>query len=263
MVLRTLRAALVVAAISLAIPTAANAASFNFPLEGWWSLNEGSGQTVRDWSGNNNHGYLGLTPAVDAADPIWVNDGIWGSALRFINDDRVTIPANSELEPQRLTVSAWVRWKPEAPLGGPTPGIFKFPLSMGGDACRISSYGMFTDVNEGLVFYIGSTSGQTITSPAAPRTIWDGKWHHVAGTFDGSKVRFYLDGVQQGNGTAVPAGTTIDYSFATQSGAIGDYSGECGESLAMQGDIDGVQIWSTPVPVDTIWRFLKSLFASR
>ncbi len=262
MVLRTLRAALVVAAISLAIPTAANAASFSFPLEGWWSLNEGSGQTVRDWSGNNNHGYLGLTPAVDAADPTWVDDGIWGSALRFISDDRVTIPANSNLQAQKLTVSAWVRWKPEGGLGGETPGIHKYPLTMGGDGCRISSYGMGTDASEGLLFFIGTANGY-VASPASTKAIWDGKWHHVAGTFDGTKVRFYVDGNQQGSGTAVPAGTKIDYSFATQSGAIGDFAGECDEQIAMQGDIDGVQIWSTPLPVDTIWRFLKSLFSSR
>ena len=107
---------------------------------------------------------------------------------------------------------------------------------MGGDGCRISSYGMFTDVNEGLVFYIGTTSGQTSHPLAAPRSIWDGSWHHVAGTFDGTKVRIYLDGVQQGSGTSVPVDTKIDYSFATRSGAIGDYAGECNEALAMQGD---------------------------
>jgi len=263
MVLRTLRAALAVAAVTLALPAAANAALFDFPLEGWWPMNEGSGQTVRDWSGNNNHGYLGLSPSPDDADPVWVDGVWWGSALRFISDDRVTIPARPKLKPQRLTVSTWVRWKPDAPLGGTSPGIFKFPISMGGDGCRISSYGMFTDVNERLVFYIGTTAGQTITSPATPASIWDGKWHHVAGTFDGSKVRMYYDGVQMGSGTSVPSGTKIDYSFASKGGAIGNYAGECEEALAMQGDVDGLQIWSTTLPVDTIWKLLKSLFTSR
>jgi Concanavalin A-like lectin/glucanases superfamily len=38
----------------------------------------------------------------------------------------------------------------------------------------------------------------------------DGKWHHVAGTFDGAVVRLYVDGKQVGNGT--PATLTINYN---------------------------------------------------
>ena len=39
---------------------------------------------------------------------------------------------------------------------------------------------------------------------AGPASVWDGKWHHVAGTFDGSTVRLYVDGVQVGTGTPAP-----------------------------------------------------------
>jgi Concanavalin A-like lectin/glucanases superfamily len=259
MVLRTLRVALAAAALSLAIPAAANAGTLGFPLEGWWPLNEGSGQTVRDWSGNNNNGYLGTTTGVDDADPGWVDGVWWGSSLRFYGEDRVTIPASASLQPQRLTVDVWVRYK-QSEFGSATPGIFKYPLSMGGNGCDVSSYGFVTDVNEGLQFYIAS-NGQYIVTPSAPKTMWDGNWHNVAGTFDGSKVRMYLDGVQMGSGTAVPAGTKIDYSLATQGGAIGGYAGDCtSRFLDMRGDVDGVQIWSTAVPVDTVWKILKSLF---
>jgi hypothetical protein len=261
MVLRTLRAALVVAAVALAIPAGANAAVFNFPLEGWWPMNEGSGQTVRDWSGNNNNGYLGTTPQVDDADPAWVDGVFNGSALRFFGDDHVTIPANPDLRPQRLTVAAWVRYK-QSEFGSPTPGIFKYPISMGGNGCDVSSYGMVTDVNEGLQFYIAS-NGQYIVSPSAPKTMWDGNWHHVAGTFDGSKLRFYLDGVQMGAGTPVSAGTKIDYALSEQGGAIGGYAGACtSRYLDLRGDVDGVQIWSTTIPVDSVWKLLKTLFTT-
>jgi hypothetical protein len=262
MVLRTLRAALAVAAISLAIPAAANAGSFGFPLEGWWPLNEGAGQTVRDWSGNSNHGFLGTSNVVDDADPAWTDGVLWGSALRFYGDDRVTIPASENLRPQRLTVSAWVRYK-QSEFGSATPGIFKYPISMGGNGCDVSSYGMVTGVGEGLQFYIAS-NGQYIVTPESSTALWDGNWHHVAGTFDGAKVRLYVDGKQVGTGTSVPTGTKIDYSFATQGGAIGGYAGECtSRYLDLRGDVDGVQVWSTAMPVDTIWNILKSLFASR
>ncbi len=42
-------------------------------LKGYWSLNEGEGQTVFDRSPAANHGYRGGQPAADSADPTWVN----------------------------------------------------------------------------------------------------------------------------------------------------------------------------------------------
>ncbi len=41
-------------------------------LQGYWSLNEGEGQTVYDRSPAGNHGYRGGQPATDSADPAWV-----------------------------------------------------------------------------------------------------------------------------------------------------------------------------------------------
>src|SRR5690242_13616154 len=102
--------AVVTAAVALAMPATASADSFNFPLVGWWPLNEGSGQTVRDWSGRGNNGYLGSTTSADANDPSWIPGVFAGSALRFDGvDDWVTIPSSSSLEPQNLTVAAWFR----------------------------------------------------------------------------------------------------------------------------------------------------------
>jgi Concanavalin A-like lectin/glucanases superfamily len=257
-----LRAAVAVAAISLAIPAAANAASFSFPLVGWWPMNEGSGQVVRDWSGHGNNGYLGTTPGVDSSDPTWVDGVFNGSALRFLGDDNVTILADNSLRPQRLTVAGWVRYD-KANFGSDQPGIFKTMLTMGDDNCQGGSYGLLTSTNLGMQFYI-TVNNNPVLSPAALPTTWDGKWHHVAGTFDGSKVRLYVDGKQVGSGTSVPAGTQIQYDLpTTNNGGIGGLPGECDASqLNFEGDIDGVQVWNQAVPVDTVWAILKSLFTS-
>jgi hypothetical protein len=262
MVLRTLRVALTAAAISLAIPAASHAATFNFPLEGWWPLNEGSGQVVKDWSGNGNNGYLGTSPAADDRDPTWVDGVFWGSALRFYNGTNVSIPASDNLRPQRLTVAAWVRYD-KANFDSDQPGIFKTIVTMGDDHCQGGSYGLITSENLGIQFYI-TVNDAPLVSPASLPTTWDGKWHHVAGTFDGSKVRLYIDGKQVGNGTSVPAGTQIQYDLpTTNNGGIGGLPGECDAAqLNFNGDIDGIQIWNVAVPVDTVWALLKSLFTN-
>src|SRR6266508_3016139 len=102
----TLAAAFAAAAL-IALPATAGAASF--PLVGWWPMNEGSGQVVHDYSGHANHGQLGELPTADTHDPAWIPGVFAGSALRFGGDDYVQIPDSASLEPQALTVAAWIR----------------------------------------------------------------------------------------------------------------------------------------------------------
>jgi hypothetical protein len=247
---RGLLAAAVSAAIfAFAAPSAAQADSF--PLAGWWPMNEGSGQTVRDWSGRGNNGYLGSTTGADANDPTWIRGVFLGSALRFDGtNDYVTIPDSSALKPARLTVAAWVR-------GTGTPD-HRYIVAKGANACSTGSYGLYTGAHGGASFYIADSLSFFYVSPEAPASaVWDGNWHHVAGTFDGSTVRFYLDGEQIGSGT--PASTSIEYNMPIGGGQIGSFPGTCDPALTLTGDVDGVQIWSQALPVDRIWSSLRAL----
>ena len=249
---RGTRAFAVGAAVAI-IALAAPAASFAGPVAGWWPMNEGAGQTVYDWSGNGNHGTLGSTPGVDANDPVWTQ-GVFGAgrALFFPGNAFVTVPRSTALEPKRLTVSTWLR-------GGTTPGTFRYVVAKGSSACQAASYGLYTGAGGGLAFYIYDGTSFFV-SPAAAPGIWDGSWHNAAGTFDGAKVRLYVDGKQVGSGTPVPAGTSIAYPLADGGGAIGDYSArECG--LTFLGDIDTVRIWNSALPVDLYWSIARSLFS--
>jgi hypothetical protein len=243
-----------VTAVTIALAAPAGAQAQSFPLVGWWPMNEGSGQTVRDWSGKGNNGYLGSTPQADANDPSWIRGVFLGSALRYDGvDDFLTIPSSSALEPQRLTVSAWVR-------NDGTPGEFKYIVAKGAVACYHSSYGMYTGAGGGLQFYVAGASTVT-ASPAASASVWDGKWHNVAGTYDGSKVRLYVDGVQVGTGTGTTA--AIDYTLPASTLQLGDYgdgTSPCDAgALNLKGDIDGVQVWSQALQVDKIWSLLKPI----
>jgi hypothetical protein len=244
-----LAAAVLAATLTLASPAVASAASF--PLMGWWPMNEGSGQVVRDWSGYGDHGTLGSTAGADSNDPSWIRGVLFGSALRFDGDDFVSIPDSSALKPARLTVAAWVR-------ASGSPGILQYVLSKGSVACDHSSYGLYTSRNGGLAFYIADANTYYRSAEADP-AVWDGAWHHVAGTFDGQTVRLFVDGNEVGSGT--PAATAIDYTNPAGGGLIGGYPGSCENSMFLRGDIDGVQVWSQALPINTIWRALRSLFS--
>ena len=241
--MRPIRTAAAVAIVfALTVPAVATAASPDFPLKGWWPLNEGRGQTVNDWSGNRNHGYLGSTTGVDANDPAWIRGIFFGSALRFAGDDFVTIPASSSLQPQRLTVSAWVR-------AGSSPGTFKYVLAKGGDACVSASYALSTTWNGGIGFYVWDGAAQLNAGPAPASAVWDGRWHHIAGTWDGARSFLYVDGVRYDGANSTD---TIDYSLPEPDTTIGGYHAGC--DLLFTGDIDEVHVWSQALPVSDIWK---------
>ena len=236
-------------AVTLAAPAAASAAS---PLAGWWPMNERSGQTVYDWSGNGSHGRLGSTAAADDNDPTWIR-GIFnlGSALRFDGNDFVTIRDSAALRPERLTVSAWFR-------GVSTPGRHRYLVANGANGCETGSYALYSSASEGLGFYVYDGTAW-MRSPEADASVWDGRWHHAAGTYDGQMLRLYVDGVQVGAGTR--ATLAIEYDLPSTGTTLGTYGGTC--PLHLVGDIDGVSVWNRALPVADIARVVRGFFGAR
>ncbi|HEY1367142.1 MAG TPA: LamG domain-containing protein [Gaiellaceae bacterium] len=233
----------------MAFPVASGAA-VSFPLQGYWPLNEGSGQIIHDWSGHGHNGWLGSSTAPDANDPAWIRGIFFGSALHFDGTDFVQIPNSSDFEQQRLTVSLWFR-------GSGSPGTFKYLLAKGGDACVTSSYALETSWSGGLQFYIWDGSVQHFSADAGTG-VWDGKWHNAAATWDGVHAYLYIDGKLLGGTTTT--GDTIDYSGPTGPTIVGGYHAGC--DLLFTGDIDSVTLWSAALPVADIWAKLSSILGS-
>ncbi len=215
-------------------------------------MNERSGQTIYDWSGNRNNGTLGSTAGADANDPTWIK-GIFnvGSALRFDGDDFVTIPDSPSLRPDKLTVSAWIRHDGN-------PGPFNYFVAKGANGCTASSFALYTAAHDELQFYVYDGDAW-VSSPEAPQTVWDGNWHNIAGTYDGSMVRLFVDGRQVGTGT--PTSIPIDYDLTSTATSFGAFNGSC--ALYLTGDIDGVSIWDRALPVEDISNLVRSLIGGR
>jgi hypothetical protein len=248
---RRLGQAVATAALSIIFAVPATAAAQS-PLAGWWPMNERSGQTIYDWSGNGNHGRLGSTPGVDENDPTWIR-GIFnlGSALRFGGDDYVAIPDSPALRPQTITVSAWFR-------GERTPGRNRYIVAKGSDRCEASAYALYSSSTEGLGFYV--YDGHVWKrSPEAPPTVWDGRWHHAAGTYDGHMVRLFVDGLEIGTGT--PTELEIDYDLPSTETLLGAYMGRC--TTYLMGDVDGVSIWNRALPMGDIGRLVRAFVGGR
>jgi hypothetical protein len=244
------KVAMVAASAALAGPVA-GASAADFPLKAYWPMAEGKGQTVKDWSLQGHNGTLGSTPGVDSHDPTWIKGVFSGSALRFGGDDFVDVPDSPGLRPQNLTVSMWVR----APQ---SPGAFSYLLSRGSQGCVAGSYAIETGWSGGIVFNVWDGANVHWSASLAPSKIWDGRWHHVAGTYDGVLSRLYVDGQEIPGGSSFPG--NIDYSGPAGASTIGSYRGTC--DLYFTGDIDEVRVFSSALPVADLWKKISSLFGT-
>ena len=200
---------------------------------GWWP---GDGNAT-DIAGSNNGTLLnGVTFA----------PGKVGQAFSFDGaDDQVRVPNALSLEPARVTVEAWVK--------ATNPGRFRYLVEKGAPDSGGSSYALYTGTSGGLSFVVhNNTPAPTdnVQSPVAGPSIWDGNWHHVAGTYDGARVRLYVDGLEIGTGT--PTSLDINYDVnGSHDLFFGNFFGTPG-TFGFTGQIDEVSIYNRALNPDEI-----------
>lgn len=149
------------------------------PVTGWlaaaYGFEEGSGLQARDDSGRALHGTI--------SGASWTT-GRFGRALRFDGiNDWVVVPDSEWLHlSTAMTIEAWVY--PTA-LGGWRTVLLK-------EFGSWYSYGLYADGTGGPAAHAFLTTSDTSTP--ARRTLPLNAWTHLAATFDGTKLRLFIDG---------------------------------------------------------------------
>ena len=94
-----------------------------------------------------------------------------------------------------------------------------FKTSVTGETQRIFDAADASDDGIRLNIAISNTLKLTINGDDTEDTtnVCDGKWHHVAATFDGSDTQLFLDGKLVATGTASAVSTTTNASISTRS----------------------------------------------
>jgi hypothetical protein len=197
-------------------------------LISWWRAE----QNTIDSIGNNN--------GTAAGSLAYAPGRLVGSAFNTAGG-AVIVPESSTLEPSALTV--------EALVNGVPPGTNKYLISKSLSSSG-ASYALYTGPNGGLSFYV-NVNGTIKTSPAVTSAIWDGAYHVVDGTYDGSSVRLFVDGVQVGSGTA--ASGAIQYGTAFDSGELlfGDFSDSLTSSNFV-GVLDEIKIYGSALSAQAV-----------
>lgn len=157
---------------------------------GVWLFDEGEGDVAADSSGNSHDGQI-------LADVKWT-EGMSGSALEFPgygDASYVKVPHESTLELVEHSITAWVKVASTEVM--PTESAWQ--LLVGKWQPRdVRNYGIMAKKDSGVTLAQFTSGGVRQYKTVMGKTgLADGKWHHVACTYDGSSLRIYVDGVME------------------------------------------------------------------
>ncbi len=107
-------------------------------------------------------------------------------ALNFDGvDDYIPITGSSSLSPSKITCETWVYITDfsTTPCADCAPIIWEQ-----GDAYRFGT-------GNGQIVHLQLMNSSTVVSLNSSTKLKSSTWHHIAGTFDGTKMKIYIDGV--------------------------------------------------------------------
>ena len=205
--------------------------TFNSGLVGHWSFDETTGTEAGDSTGNNPGTLVNaVTNPVRRAGPV-------GGALNFDgNNDRVEVNDSASLDiTETLTLATWVRADAfESWDGLITKGqsnvAYGLSFTSDGRLAFQANYGSLTGGN-GSSFHYSNASINT------------SQWHHVAVTYDGNNVQFYIDGQLDSTRQA-------DIAFGTNNEALilgADLTGS-----HLDGELDDARVYDRALSAEEI-----------
>ena len=161
-------------------------------LVAFWQLDEGSGNEVKDISGNEHHGEI--------KGPKWTTGKI-GKGLLFAGKDNkelVEVPDADDLDGmEAMTATAWAK------ITGTGTSVYPRFVTKGHE----HSWTFLVDVNAGkyLRFIVNRPAGKfDVTDKTTPLDPLFNEFHHYAVTWDGKEIIFYIDGQEISKHAAGP-----------------------------------------------------------
>jgi hypothetical protein len=213
-----------------------------------WLFDEGSGDTVSDFSGFDNAGTV-------VGDVEWItgSNAMFGSAMKFEDGEYVDIGEPTPevlLIEQDITIMVWS--KPHEVLGHWQVLLSMQRGSSGGEAYAMT-YGNNADQLR-VIFNTAGGNGQV----ADPEPFVLDEWIHAAATYDGDKVILYRNGQPVAEDSAGVAGALIHGDRAGRFAINGNYNslnGGLGEHTSST--IDEVLIFNEVLTQDQIQNIME------
>ena len=218
-----------------------------------WKLDECSGTTANDWSGNALHGIIAIGGSGDntsagtcgsgTGTEAWNNGttGKYNYSLDFDGtDDYIDLGTNSILTVGGgdHTVSVWAKWTQST-------GNARAFLNLGAESDDVAlSTGFGASGQDKVSYYVQDLGGSNWCYNAGSG-LNDGNWHHILATREASTVTIYVDGVA----TTCLTGSAAAGAFNHIGGGAYDY---------FDGQVDDVRIYSYPLSADQVKRLYNN-----
>ncbi len=199
---------------------------------GIWEFDECSGTVANDLSGNGNTGTLTGGAAFSTDTPTGKGCSVSSSGTT----PYVNAGSNVSLSSMAgsITVMGWVKY---------TTSGYNYIFSNDRDCCgAYNGYSLQVTGGGRASFRIWNGSAVSVTGSTA---IQSGRWYHLAGTYDGSTLKVYVDGKLDGT-TLSSTNSGVPASFNATLGALAACTNGCGRNLL----------------IDSVYVFAKSLVAA-
>ena len=192
-------------------------------MVGYWKLDETTGTSAADTSGNSNTGTYNATgvthstslPSTLSGD---VRSLLLDGSTGYVTLGTTNFPANNA--PQSMSL-----WFKGTAVTGTNQNMIALINASGGSANQLG----FRDLN----LVVWSYGGTSLVSTVAPT---DGAWHQVIYTFDGVTDSLYLDGTLKSTST-----TAVHQTGAAASAYLGTYAPN---AEMWNGSLDDVRVYS-------------------
>jgi hypothetical protein len=191
---------------------------------GHWKLDDGSGLTVADSSGNGLAGAL-------VNKPVWTSGWLGGGLSLDGANDYVHISNPGTLSPQKLTLSLWIK-----PSSFANANWNSTLANVGLHESSEGYYGLAVDTAGKPVAMINIGGGEGNAFYLKGPVLTVGQWSHLAMTYDNSTLRLYVDGVAAGQVSINRVRTTSPAPMIL--GRRGD------AAYYFKGTLDDVQLYS-------------------
>jgi hypothetical protein len=143
-----------------------------------YRFNEGSGQILYDYSGNNNHGTLGSTTGADTNDPTYA-----GGGASFTTDDYIVGPTTLKYSSFTFQIA----------INNAGGDAYQAIIADSTGTTATGKAGYFlrkTDTSKRYQFRIYDAAGNEQNSGITGLT--NGTWGLLTGTFDGTTIKSFL-----------------------------------------------------------------------
>ena len=213
------------------------------PLSGLlahWTLDEGTGQTAADSTGNGYDGTLGITAGVDSEDPGWVCV-TGGKALNFDgSDDELDVSSVVIGNSAAWTISAWIKVGPDT--------LDQRTIYSEGDTVAPDYLILYVDQATSTVrFYSEVNFGTSFAQVIGTANVEDNAWHLVTMVQRSKTDReLYVDGVSDGISTQNAGTLTMDTA------SIGALNYLSGPIDWFKGSMDDVRIYGRDLSISEI-----------